>query len=39
MTKKQCFGEIVVPEKLEKCFLNALKGIFITEVYSLPFSK
>jgi len=39
MTTKQCYGEIVVPAKLEKCCLNAMMGIFVTEVYSLPFSK
>jgi hypothetical protein len=35
MMKKQCFGEIVVPEKFGKSCLNALKGICITELYTL----
>jgi len=39
MTTKQGCNEIVVPEKVEKCCLKAMKGIFVTEVYSLPFSK
>jgi hypothetical protein len=32
MATKQCFNQIVVPEKLEKCCLIAAKGIFVTEV-------